>query len=144
MVAKLLELYANCIAITKYFCCMWKKLFFKILVSSIAVMVSANILPGVHIDNYSDAIVLAVVLSILNAFVKPVLLLLTIPLTIFTFGLFLLAINAIIILLAANLVDGFDVDGFWSALFFSVVLSLLTSILDYMGKSLEDKGENEK
>jgi putative membrane protein len=72
---------------------------------------------------------LAVVLGLLNIFVKPLLIILTLPITIFTFGLFLFVINALIILLAAKFVNGFRVDGFWWALLFSLLLSILTSFL---------------
>ncbi|HEY4935074.1 MAG TPA: phage holin family protein, partial [Puia sp.] len=78
---------------------------------------------------FITAIVLAIVLGILNLFVKPILIILTLPITIFTFGLFLFVINALIILLAARFVNGFRVDGFWWALLFSLLLSVLTSFL---------------
>jgi len=70
-----------------------------------------------------------VVLSVLNLLVKPLLVILTLPVTILTLGLFLLVINAVIILLASNLVSGFAVDGFWTALLFSLLLSLLQALL---------------
>lgn len=116
---------------------MWKNFFIKILVSSIAVMVCANILPGVHLKNYTTALVLAMVLSFLNVFIKPVLIALTIPFTLFSFGLFLLVINAFILIFADRLVDGFELDGFWHALLFSIVLSILTSIMESFSKSEE-------
>jgi putative membrane protein len=71
----------------------------------------------------------ALVLAILNAIVKPILILLTLPLTILTLGLFLFVINAVIILLAGSFIDGFVVDGFWWALLFSLLLSIITSLL---------------
>jgi putative membrane protein len=90
----------------------------------------AHIAPGVTIDNYVSAILVAVVLSFLNQIVKPILTILTIPITIFTLGFFLLVINAIIILLADKLVSDFKVNGFWYALLFSLILSVITSILN--------------
>ncbi|MBX7183256.1 MAG: phage holin family protein [Bacteroidia bacterium] len=114
---------------------MWKNLFIKIIVSSIAVMVCAHILPGVHLSNYTTALLLALVLSFLNVFIKPILIALTIPFTLFSFGLFLLVINALILLLGDYLVDGFELDGFWYALLFSIVLSILTSILESFSKT---------
>src|ERR1044071_3367146 len=84
---------------------------------------------GVHIKNFWAAIVLAVVLAILNAIVKPILIVLTLPFTLVTFGLFLFVINAAIILIADNFIDGFRVDGFWWALLFSLLLSIVTSVL---------------
>ncbi len=125
---------------------MWKNLYIKILVTSIAVMVCANILPGVHLKNYTTALLLAFVLSLLNVFVKPILIALTIPFTLFTFGLFLLVVNALILLMADNLVDGFELDGFWYAMLFSIVLSILTSMLDSINRAKdptnEEKDEN--
>jgi putative membrane protein len=72
----------------------------------------------------------AIVLAFLNTIVKPILTLLSLPITFFTLGLFLLAINAFIILFANKLVDGFSVNGFWTALWFSLILSIVSSILD--------------
>ncbi|MCP4125215.1 MAG: phage holin family protein, partial [Bacteroidetes bacterium] len=83
----------------------------KIIISSLAVLLTAYILPGIHVDSYITALCVAMVLAILNGIVKPILIVFTIPITIFTLGLFLLVINAIIILLTDNFVDGFYVDG---------------------------------
>jgi putative membrane protein len=93
------------------------------------VVLLANILPGVHVDTFGIAVIVALVLSLLNFLVKPLLVILTLPVTIVTFGLFLLVINALIILMASGLVSGFAVDGFWWALLFSLLLSLVQSIL---------------
>ena len=82
-----------------------------------------------HIDTFWVAIIFAIVLAILNAIVKPILILLTLPITILTFGLFLFVINAGIILLTTEFVKGFRVDGFWWALLFSLLLSIITSVL---------------
>lgn len=101
----------------------------RLLLSALAVVLLANILPGVSVDSYGVAILVAVVLSLLNFLVKPLLVIFTLPVTILTLGLFLLIINAIIILLADWLVTGFDVAGLWWALLFSLLLSLLQSIL---------------
>jgi len=94
------------------------------------VFLVSRFLPGVHVDEYLTALLVAVVLAFLNAIVKPILTILTIPITIFTLGFFLLAINAFMILLAGRLVEGFHVDGFWTALLFSLVLSICTGILN--------------
>jgi putative membrane protein len=87
------------------------------------------VLSGVHLQSFVTALVLAIVLGLLNLIVKPILIILTLPITLFTFGLFLFVINALIILLAAKFVNGFRVDGFWWALLFSLLLSVLTSFL---------------
>jgi putative membrane protein len=105
------------------------KFILKILLSAIAVIIIEKILPGVSVDTYPTAIWVALILSVLYALLKPVLVLLTLPATILTLGLFLFVINAIIILLAGNLIDGFTVTGFWSALFFSILLSVFESFL---------------
>jgi putative membrane protein len=101
----------------------------KIVLSAIAVVVLANILPGIEVDNFVTAIVVAAVLILLNLFVKPILILFTLPVTLLTFGLFLLVINALIILICDALVGGFEVNGFWYALLFSILLSIFQSIL---------------
>jgi len=79
------------------------------------------------------------VLSFLNVFLKPILVLLTLPFTIFTLGLFLLVINAGIILLTSSLVEGFHVDGFWWALLFSLILSLISSALNSLAEGDREK-----
>ncbi len=104
------------------------KLILRILLSALAVVILSKILPHVSVDTYFTAIVVAIVLSLLNFIVKPILIILTLPVTIVTFGLFLLIINAIIILLADNLIGGFNVDGIWWALLFSLLLSFLQSL----------------
>ena len=106
----------------------------QLVVSTLAIIVTAFILPGVDIDNAFTGVIVAFVLAILNAIIKPVLIILTIPITLITMGLFLLIINAGMILLASNIVSGFQVDGFWTALFFSIILSLATSFLNRLSR----------
>ena len=101
----------------------------RIIVTSIVAFGLSYLLSGIHINNFWSAIVLAIVLAVLNAIVKPILILLTLPLTIVTLGLFLFVINALIILLADNFIGGFSVDGFWWALLFSLLLSIVSSML---------------
>lgn len=124
----------------------------KLLVSSMAVLLTAYFLGGVTLGNnqfysgeceqlnrFSTALLVAVVLAFLNTIVKPVLTVLSLPITVFTLGLFLLAINAFIILFADKLVDGFKVDGFWTALWFSLILSIVNSILEQIvGKEKQE------
>ena len=100
----------------------------RFLLNGLAVLITAWLLPGVFVTDYWTALIVALVLSIANLIVKPILIVLTIPITIFTLGLFLLVINAIIILLADYFVDGFHVDGFWYALLFSIILSIFNSM----------------
>ncbi|MBS1647576.1 MAG: phage holin family protein [Bacteroidetes bacterium] len=104
----------------------------KIILSAIAVLITAWLLPGVSVEGNSffTALMIAVALAFLNAVLKPILVFLTIPITILTLGFFYLVINAGIILLAEHLVNGFHVSGFFTALLFSFVLSITASILD--------------
>lgn len=100
----------------------------NILLSAIAVLISAYILPGVSVFSFWSAVWVALILSLLNVTVKPLLIIFTIPITFLTLGLFLLVINAVIILLADYFISGFEVDGFLWALLLSVVLSVLNSL----------------
>lgn len=100
----------------------------KFLLNGLAVLLTAYLLPGVNVEDYWTALWVALVLSLVNIFVKPFLIILTIPITFVTLGLFLLVINALMILLADYFVDGFLVDGFWWALLFSLILSIFNSL----------------
>ena len=115
------------------------KLIFKILLTAIAVVVIAQFLPGVEIANYTSAILVAVVLGLLRVTVKPLLIFFTLPATIITLGLFLLVINAVIILLADYFVSGFSVSGFWIALLFSLLLSIFQSVFYSFLKENKEK-----
>lgn len=99
------------------------------IVSTIAIIVTAYFLPGVHVSSLVAALVTAVILGIVNAVIKPLLILFTLPLTIVTLGLFTFVINALMILLVSAIVPGFKVDGFWWALAFSIILSIVNSVL---------------
>lgn len=99
------------------------------IVSAMVIFSIAYLMPGVHVDGFSSALVVALVLGIINAFVKPVLIILTLPITILTLGLFTLVINALLILLVSNIVPGFKVDGFLWALAFGIVLSIANTFV---------------
>ena len=103
----------------------------RILISTAAVLLTGWIMPDdwVHVDGILAALIVAVVLAFLNQVVKPILIILTIPVTFATLGLFLLAINAGVIMIADYFVEGFKVGGFWSALGFSIVLSIVNALL---------------
>ncbi|MBF6640656.1 phage holin family protein [Flavobacterium sp. J49] len=105
------------------------KLLFRILITAILALVISKLMKGVVIDEFTTALTVAIVLGLLNFFVKPILVLFTLPITFFTLGLFLLVINAIIILLCDEFVDGFDVSSFWTAMLFSIILSLSQSLV---------------
>jgi len=100
------------------------------IITSLIILLLAKFLPGIHVNSWWSALFLAVILSLLNIFIKPLLVFFTFPLTVVTLGLFLLVINAVIVILASKLVKGFTVDGFWYALLFSIVLSFATSIIN--------------
>lgn len=106
-------------------------LIIRILLSAVAVWVAAYFIPGVSVTGGAGTyIIIAIVLGFLNAFIKPILTVLTIPITILTLGLFLLVINVLMVYLAASLIPGFRVDGFIAALLFSFVVSIVTALLD--------------
>jgi len=100
------------------------------LVMAIAVIVSAYILPGVTLSGFGAALLVALVLGLLNIFIKPLLLILTLPINILTLGLFTLVINAAIILMASAIVPGFKVAGFWYAMLFGIVLSIVLYLIN--------------
>ncbi|WP_373522699.1 phage holin family protein [Aquiflexum sp.] len=101
----------------------------QLILGGIAILIAQYILPGVHVSDFLTAIVIAALIALLNITIKPILIILTIPITVLTLGLFLLAINALLIMLAAAIVPGFEIDGFWWALIFSFVLSIINSLL---------------
>jgi len=103
-------------------------LLLKWLINAIVIMVASYILPGVHVDNFWTALVVSLVMGILNILLKPLLILLTLPITIVTLGLFLLVINALLVLVVAHIVPGFHVDNFWWAILFSIVISLMNMV----------------
>lgn len=117
----------------------------KLVLNAIAVVLAVYILPGVHLADFWYAIMLAALLSLLNSSVKPILIFLTIPATIFSLGLFLLVINAVIIEIAAWILEpGFTVQSFWWALLFSIVLSFINSIFERLTVKAENREDNVK
>lgn len=101
----------------------------SLALSTVAVFVTAYILPGVKIDGWTTALIVAIVLGLVNAFIRPLLLLLTLPLTVLTLGLFSLVIVALCVMLVSAIVPGFTVDGFWWAMAFGIILALINSFL---------------
>lgn len=104
-------------------------LLLRILITAALVMLISNFLPGVTVESYLQSIYVAIILGLLNLFIKPIIILFTLPVTILTLGLFLLVINAFIVLLCSNIVGGFHVESFWTALFFSIILSIFQSVV---------------
>jgi putative membrane protein len=110
-----------------------------LLVTAIAVFILSKLLePHVVINSFSTALIFALVLAFLNSIVKPLLIILTLPLTIVTLGIFLLVINVLIILFADNLVSGINIEGLFWAFIFGLLLSLLSSFLQNLTKKKEE------
>ncbi|GAA4741950.1 phage holin family protein [Flavisolibacter ginsenosidimutans] len=101
----------------------------KILAVAVAVYLTAHLLPGVVLRDVQTAVIVALVLAVFNAIVKPVLVVLTLPITILTLGLFLLIINIIIVKLADYFIDGFAVHGWLTALLFSFIVSFISAVI---------------
>ncbi len=110
------------------------KIVMKLLVSSLAVFIAGSILPGVSVDSFVTAVLVAIVLGAVNMILRPILVILTLPITIITLGLFAFVINALLVLLVDYLVPGFRVDGFLTALLFSFVLSIISWFLNSLVK----------
>jgi len=100
------------------------------IIMALAVFISAYILPGIYVSSFWTALLIALVLGILNAVLKPVLVFLTLPVNILTLGLFVFVINALLIMLAGAIIPGFMVESFWWALIFSLILSLILALAD--------------
>ncbi len=105
------------------------KIILRVLITAFLVMIISYLMKGVIVDEFTTALTVAIVLGLLNVFVKPIIVLFTLPVTIFTLGLFYLVINASIILICDHFVDGFEVNSFLTALLFSIILSLSQSIV---------------
>jgi putative membrane protein len=101
----------------------------RILITALVAFGLAHFLKGIHVDTFWTALIFALILAVLNVLVKPILILLTLPLTIMTLGLFLFVINALVVLLASRFVDGFSINNFWWGLLFALLLSLITSVV---------------
>ena len=104
-------------------------IFVRLFINSLAVFISAYVLPGVKVDGFATAIAVAVVLGIVNLLIKPFFILLTLPVTILSLGIFALFIKAIMIMLVSKLVPGFKVSGLFWAFIFGIVLSVVSSFL---------------
>jgi putative membrane protein len=105
-------------------------------VAALAILITAYILPGVHVSGIVSALVLAVVLGAVNAVLRPVLIFLTLPITILSLGLFVLVINALLVILASYIVPGFAVDSFWWAFIFAIVLAIVSYVLQKFEKEI--------
>ena len=110
-----------------------------ILINSVAVYIASYILPGVQVDNLQTILIVAIILGALNAFIKPILVILTLPISIITLGLFTFVINAVLVLLVSAVVPGFMVDGWLPAILGAIVLSIASTILSTLVKDFAAK-----
>ena len=101
----------------------------RILITALVAFGLAHFLTGIHVDTYWTALIFALVLAVLNVLLKPILILLTLPLTLITLGLFLFVVNTLVVLLASRFVRGFSIDNFWWGLIFALLLSLITTVV---------------
>lgn len=108
------------------------------LISAFSIMVTAYLLNGIHVSGFLSAFFAAAILGILNAFFRPILFILTLPITILSLGLFTFVINALLLLMVSSVIPGFAVDGFWSALFGSLLISLVSWLLTSL---INEKGQ---
>lgn len=116
------------------------KLLISLLLNTLALIITASLVPGFHVDNFfPSAILAAIVLGIVNTFIKPVLLLLTLPLTVITLGLFIFVVNAIVLRITTLFVSGFVVDGWLPAILGAIVLSIISTILSTLVKDFAAK-----
>ena len=102
----------------------------NLIVTSLLILGLSRVLPHINVHEFSDALWFAIVVSLLNMFLRPILIVLSLPLTMVTFGLFLIVINTLIIMLADRLIDGIEIVGFWYAVLFSLCLSAVQSLLN--------------
>lgn len=109
-------------------------LIINLILSALAIGIAAYVVPGVTLSGPVAAIIVAVVLGLINLFIKPILLILTLPINIITLGLFSFVISALLVMLAAAIVPGFKVEGFWPALVFALVLALITIVFGSFGE----------
>jgi len=106
----------------------------KLLINALAIYITAQLIPYIQLSGLKAALIVALVLGLINAVIRPILLFLTLPINVVTLGLFTFVINAALVILASKIVDGFSVPNFWTALAFSVILSIVSSILTWIAK----------
>jgi len=110
------------------------KLIVNLLINGFAVFIASSILPGVDVNSFTTAIIVSVILGVLNMILKPILVVLTLPITMITLGLFYFVVNGLIILLVSKFVPGFTVNGILTAIIFSLVLSIINWFFNFLSK----------
>jgi len=106
----------------------------NLLIKSLAVFIAAYLIPGINVENFFTAVVVAIVLGIINTLIKPIILILTLPINIMTLGIFTFVINGLLIILTSKLVPGFFVSSFWTAISFSIVLFIVNWFLNFISE----------
>lgn len=106
------------------------KFLLDLLIRALVLLLTAYLLPGFRIDTYTTAVIVALVLAILNILVKPLLVILTLPITILTLGVFYFVINAILLIIASKLITGFKIDSFATAVIASIIISIISALLN--------------
>lgn len=109
-----------------------KQVIAKILVNGVALMFTANLIDGIYVDGWGSVFIAAIILGIVNAIIRPILLVLTLPLNVFTLGLFTFVINGLVLKTVACVVSGFDIVGIWPAIIGSVILSVVSTVLSWL------------
>ncbi len=109
-----------------------KQLIAKILISGAALMFTSNLIDGIYVDGWSSVFIAAIILGIVNAVIRPLLLILTLPLNLMTLGLFTFVINGMVLKTVANVVSGFDIVGIWPAVIGAIVLSVVSTVLNWL------------
>lgn len=108
----------------------------SLLINTLAVLVTAYILPGIHVSSIWTAVVVAIVLALVNTILRPILFILTLPLTILTLGLFSFVIMGLLVYLVSAIVPGFSVDNFWWAILFAIIVALINGLLHPLRNAL--------
>lgn len=117
---------------------------FHWLIATFAVVVTAYVLPGVHVESFFVALVAAVVIALINTFIRPILLFITLPLNIITLGFLTFVINALLVMFASLVVPGFEVENFWWALLFSIVLAGVNFLFRHIGNEESQRFRNDR
>jgi len=110
------------------------KLLIKWVLLTLSILIVSYLLEGVKVEDFSSALMAAALLGILNSLVRPLLILLTLPINLITFGIFIFIINAILLMLVSHVITGFHVAGFWTAVFGSILISVSNALLNWLVK----------
>ena len=109
-----------------------KQLIAKILISGVALMFTSNLIDGIYVDGWGSVFIAAIILGIVNAIIRPVLLVLTLPLNLMTLGLFTFVVNGLVLKTVSSVVAGFDIVGIWPAIIGAIILSVVSTVLNWL------------